>query len=301
MIKHLITLTWLFSLMLATAVRAEIKLDDFLAGAEGEFALRFFHYTEASHTEPHRRKWEAMLKLNFTGELFAREESPAINFTLKPVLRADSVGQTSHVLDEKTERHSEYYALNLDEAFITISGEASDWNIGKQIFSWGMADAYNPTDNLNPLVLIDIPDRTKIGVPALSWSHDAERFSLDMAVMPWFTPARLPGSDNRWRGDFDRAAIFPGIPVMTSERELPGDEIKNLQWAVQVRTSELMPGWDWALNFFDGIDPAGVLRADPTPYNILLTQVYPDFREFGFSFSTLWGRTLNCTAKRVFM
>ena len=42
------------------------------------------------------------------------------------------------------------YSVELREAYLAFYPEWGEVKVGKQIHSWGAADAVNPTDNLNP-------------------------------------------------------------------------------------------------------------------------------------------------------
>jgi hypothetical protein len=53
-----------------------------------------------------------------------------------------------HLQSPETSRHRSY--LGVKEA--TVSGPQGpvEVTVGKQIYAWGTADAFNPTDNVNP-------------------------------------------------------------------------------------------------------------------------------------------------------
>jgi hypothetical protein len=54
--------------------------------------------------------------------------------------------------------------LDVKEAVLTFRPQAVEISLGKQIFAWGTADAFNPTDNLNPWDAMDPIDNEKMGV-----------------------------------------------------------------------------------------------------------------------------------------
>ena len=56
------------------------------------------------------------------------------------------------------------WTLQIQEGYVDLSGIFSknlDMRIGKQRITWGTADRFNPTDNINPLDFSDITDLGK--------------------------------------------------------------------------------------------------------------------------------------------
>ena len=95
---------------------------------------------------------------------------PASDFNLEATLESGQVfGYTRglHLQIPETSRHRSY--LGLKEA--TISGRQGpvEVTLGKQVYAWGTADAFNPTDNINPYDYLDVLDNEKLGV----WSASA--------------------------------------------------------------------------------------------------------------------------------
>ncbi|MGY8689715.1 MAG: hypothetical protein ACKVHP_18525, partial [Verrucomicrobiales bacterium] len=128
--------------------------------------------------------------------------------------------------------------------------------IGKDVFNWGVADAYSPVDNLNPWDYLDVPTSERIGVPALSLYHFNELFEIQGVWQPWFSPSRipLPGFENRWLGDFQsflassngNLGIAPGSFSFDGVR-LPSDSLDNSQFGLRLSSSKLIDGWDLGL------------------------------------------------------
>lgn len=83
---------------------------------------------------------------------------------LTPILRADTRHFTAGVIDRLQETEERKYHFNFKEAFLVTHGKSSDIYLGKKIYSWGKAEGFNPTDNINPYDFLDFPDREKIGV-----------------------------------------------------------------------------------------------------------------------------------------
>jgi len=70
--------------------------------------------------------------------------------------RADDFGYTRglHFQIPETEPRRSY--LSLKEATLSAQRGPLEVTVGKQIFAWGTADAYNPTDRLNPYDYLDV-------------------------------------------------------------------------------------------------------------------------------------------------
>jgi hypothetical protein len=87
---------------------------------------------------------------------------------------------------------------NLREAFITFSHGFGDLSLGKQITTWGSADANNPTDNINPFdynYLMNEGGERKIGKIMLREDIYIKDFTLSLIGSPFFVPARMPSQE----------------------------------------------------------------------------------------------------------
>jgi len=118
------------------------------------------------------------------------------------------------------------------------------WNveIGKRIFSWGMADEFNPTDLLNSedmrwFITRDKLDR-KIGVYAGSATVSYGNFSLQGVIVPIFEPVKLPAEDSDWlpwqlETFYAISNAFPDY--VDAQEELPEQNIGNAEYAARLR------------------------------------------------------------------
>ncbi len=110
--------------------------------------------------------------------------------------------------------------------------------------------------------------------------------------MPRFTPGRMPGSDNRWEPDLtEEKKAFAPLTVVNAGSELPDIDVGNVQFGVRLSfASTIIEGWDFSVNYYDGLDSVGVLRSKVAQPNVMITRVFPRFREIGGDFSTTWGK-----------
>lgn len=89
------------------------------------------------------------------------------------------------------------YNLEIREAYIQILGFLTknlDLKIGRQRISWGTADKFNPTDNLNPYDLEDILDfgRHRASDAVNMNYYFNPDFALQGVFIPFFQPANMP-------------------------------------------------------------------------------------------------------------
>jgi len=167
------------------------------------------------------------------------------------------VDQTSDLqLPEKDRVHR--WGLEFREAYLDLYefGLADlDLRIGRQIISWGTADALNPTSNLSPDDLEDIYNfGAQLGTNAINATYYIGDANLNAVYIPVFTPATLPF------GDFAEALAGPMtlppdfIPRNLSDTVvLPQPSLSaSSQYAVKFSTSVL--NQDISLSYFKGRD-----------------------------------------------
>jgi hypothetical protein len=183
------------------------------------------------------------------------------------------------------------------EAFMDFYQGDWELSVGKRIYTWGTGDGTKPTDVINPRDHLVVPEDEKIGVPSLALTYNTEWVTATGIFVPWFSPSRLPQFDSRWYPDPTpiiqayRAAA-PGPPnIVFAPRELPEQQLKNVQGGIQLSSSRLITGWDLNLNYYRGIDANGdflVTRTAPFP-DLEFTQFFSPYHMGGGSFSTTWG------------
>jgi hypothetical protein len=263
-----------------------------------ELKLHYFGYTQNSTKEDRNHFVEGALLVPVSGGY-----GDGLQYLLSPQFRFDSADKTAEAL-EFVERDPQRPALTFQEAFVAGYGERIEVVAGKKLFSWGVADGYKPTDNINPYDSLDVPTAEKIGVPAVSVFRYGRWVDAQVVWVPVFTPSRVPEEpDQRWAvqdtSRLERVTRTFGQPptVEYLGRELPTDELESSQAAVKLSSSTLAPGWDLAVSYYRGFYPIGVLesRVEPPsadgqrPPNVVVRKVYPRAQEFGASLSTTLG------------
>jgi hypothetical protein len=267
----IVTCVWIFLIKTVVCHSSGIP-----TSVHGSLELSYIGYAHHSEKLPHRDWGGADLKLDLS-----KQFSDTFTGNLKPRLRFDTAGFSSGVLNRFQDKTGQRYIFDLDEAWVRYTEDLWDITVGKNIFSWGTADGYNPTDNLNPIDGIDIPNAEKTGVFSLAFTYSGELTTLEAIIVPLFTPDRLAESDNRWSGETS--------DYILGESAFPDNTIKNVQFAIRFSSSTLIDGWDLTLSYYDGFDPAGIYQMgniySPSP---VLNQKFPRIREAGIDFSTVF-------------
>ncbi len=190
--------------------------------------------------------------------------------------------------------------LNFTEAFLDVYFGEFDLRLGKQIFSWGKADAFNPTNNLSPTDFSNLLDDEDIGVVAANFNYYWQDWNLQVVGVPGFTPTRLPPRGTRFSllPDEPVPIDVPGLPVPmeipVKDPELPPNTLENSQVGVCLKTT--YQGWDFSASYYDGVNdiPSASLRLDtdsfPFPVPVAIVPVYNRFRAVGANFATTFGR-----------
>ncbi|MFT5466230.1 MAG: hypothetical protein ACI8UO_001328 [Verrucomicrobiales bacterium] len=244
-----------------------------------EFDVDYFGYFHSVPGDRHFTRGDLKIEFaDFLGDSF--------HYNLTPRFRLDSSDDTVNEFAFR-ENSARRPLATFQEAYVSWASERYEVSLGKKIFNWGVADTYNPLDDLNPRDFLDVPTNDRIGVPALSVFRFGEVFDVQAVWEPLFSPSRipLPGIENRWLPSF--RGIPPGFDF--SGRELPSDQFENGQGAVRLSSSSLIDGWDLALSWFRGRQSAGVFRGVQVDNAILTSLEYPRYQELGGSFSTVVG------------
>lgn len=196
--------------------------------------------------------------------------------------------------------------IYLDEAYINLYLGDFDLRIGKQIYAWGKADGFNPTDNLTAWDYTDILDTEdeKIGQISLRADYYIGNWSLEGVVVPSFTPSSLPGTNSRWYPKLPSKILNPAYPAMgnaildvsylSTSPSLPDEGLNSTQYALKL--SGTFAGWDISLSWFDGFDDLPSIRTDHlidssfTNANISIKEEYKRRRALGADFATTLGK-----------
>ena len=247
----------------------------------------WFAYYHATSIRSDQHVFRADLRFDFEGTLGSN-----LSYLVSPEFRIDS-GDNGVNRFEFREDGMRRPLATFREAALSWAAESLELSAGKQVFNWGVADAWNPVDDLNPWDYLDVPTAGRTGIPAVSLYHLRELFEIEGVWAPLFTPSRipLPGIDNRWLPDpsgFGRSVerletfAFDG-------RELPSDRLDSSQFGARVSSSTLIDGWDVAVVYYRGNQKEGVFRADPSAAGIRTAVEYPRYHEIGGSFSSVLG------------
>ena len=249
-------------------------------GIKGTLTYKGFAHFEEAPNENRRFRNEGILELEWERKL-----GEAGRLRLAGDLRGDDDEFADGVhfqIPETTKRRS---LLNLKEAVLRLGGERLQVSLGKQIYSWGTADAVNPTDYLNPYDFLDVLDRQKLGVYAAAYSVTSGPLSQVFVIVPVFTPSRDQRARSRWALQAQEG--FVGI---LDDRELPETTAGHMQYATRLRGT--FKGADVSLSYFDGYDSTPVLRQAMVSAGFFqvqkLTPVYTRLKAVGADVSTTW-------------
>ncbi len=157
------------------------------------------------------------------------------------------------------------YGLELDEAVATVYLGQVELSVGKQRRTWGSVDGVNPVDALNPTDMNFPPDGRKLAVPMLHADVYAGEARLQLALLPVFTPSRLPGG--QWQPALATPRLPPGVSlvgVLPPEEHIPAAELGNVQFGA--RGSLDLGGFDVSATYFYGFrtQPNVSARLEPT-------------------------------------
>ena len=186
-------------------------------------------------------------------------------------------------------------ALAVKEAVVGLSVDPVRFEIGKQIYTWGTGDAYNPTDNLNPYDYLDPLDREKMGVWSLNMTATLAGVSGQFVVVPLFTPSRDPLANGRWAAVSEETPVAVANPfggelpsgTVLRGRRVPATGFDTIQYATRFKTTRA--GWDVSASYYDGLESTPVLRRSRTVTGPLaLEPVYTRIKAPGLDFSTTW-------------
>ncbi len=217
---------------------------------------------------------------------WARELARWVTVRAAVEARGDDDDFTDGVTFQILEKDKQRSVLSLREFVVRFRGGPVEATFGKQFFAWGTADAYNPTDLINPYDYMDVVDNEKIGVySAAAWAT-AGPASLVFVVIPAFAPSRLPLPSGRWSPDPP-----PGFVGIVDNREVPALTAANMQYAARARAT--VKGVDLSVSYYDGFEHLPVLRqsaVNVAPGFALprFTPVFARVKAPGIDFSTTY-------------
>jgi len=252
-------------------------------GIKGTAIFKNFSHFDTTHDDPQLIRDEGLVRLEV-----GRRLAPWSEVRLVGEVRKDDDDLTDGVnfqIQDKDRRRS---VLDLKEAVLTLRGGPLDVTLGKQIFAWGTADTFNPTDNLNAYDYLDAIDNEKLGLWSAAFRLTAGATTATFVAVPAFVPSRLPLPRSRWTPELPRG--FVGV---ADDREVPGVSAGNVQYAARVRTT--LRGVDVSASYYDGFEHVPVLRVAslavaPGVTLPRFTPVFTRVKAPGLDVSTTYGK-----------
>ena len=252
-------------------------------GVKGQAILNGFGYFRETPTDDELLVAEGILQLEWSRRLAEWAD-------MKVVLEAreDTDSLVGGIGFEVPDRRRQRSVLELREGTVTARRGPVDVILGKQIVTWGTADAYNPTDNVNPYDFLDVIDNEKLAVFAAVARFTAGASSLTGVLVPVFTPSRLPLKGSRWI-----PTVPEGLTALVADRELPAQTLENMQYAARLKTT--VGGWDLSGSYFEGFEHTPVFRLSAVqvaPGTVLpqFTPVFTRIRAVSMDVSTTYRR-----------
>ncbi|MGH7209280.1 MAG: hypothetical protein ACREIL_07840 [Nitrospiraceae bacterium] len=202
---------------------------------------------------------------------------PGLTFQPKALPKLDSWGDAKiegRITDQDLRREGGVQGRLL-EAYANVYLGSVDLRLGKQIITWGRADATNPTDNLTPkdFTLLSAKDEEerRTGSSAAKANFYRGTYTLSLLWIPIFNPATIP------------LTAPPGFTITEDKRD-------NGAWTHQAFAAKLdQTGGDidWSLSYYYGLDvnPVGV-PTSPTSAVLIHTRIHV----FGVDFARTIGR-----------
>ena len=251
-------------------------------GIRGTLTYRNYSYFQAVPQDDRNFYNEGILQVEW-----ARRLAPWVSLKLVGEVRGDTARFAEGVRFQIPDDDLHRSIVALKEGWADFRRGPFELSVGKQLYAWGTADVFNPTDNLNPRDYMDPIDSEKMGVWSVAARATLGATQITFVVVPVFTPSRLPLADSRW------APPPPStpIPAMTAARDLPEVEWSNVQYGGRVRTT--VTGWDLSASYFEGFETTPVIKVSQVPVAPgvvvpLATPVFTRMRVLGMDMSTTW-------------
>jgi len=191
-------------------------------------------------------------------------------------------------LNEKNRSRSKFA---VEELTLTYYMNNLQLSVGKQVFSWGLGDMYNPSDHINPVDTLDPIDNQKLGQWSASLLYLGASSNLNLIYIPRRSASRLPEQDNRWFRSLQalqteasaQLGFIPSIDLLKQidhHRSTIGAQIISGQW---------LSGWDVELSYLHSQDATGVYLPELVGSQLDLVRVFPRYDEVSVGLSTALG------------
>ena len=218
--------------------------------------------------------------VNALGELLAREElfarpAPWIQFAAGVDLRVnthDQVGTAARI--DFTDRTTLRPLLSIRRLSASVHHRWLTVDVGKQFIRWGKADIVTPTDRFAPRDFLNVIDNEFLGVTGVRGVVQAGGETVEVVVVPRFTPSRTPLLNQRWT---------PNPPGAANLRFVDGGARFPERTQAGVRWSHIGTAFEYALSYYDGFNHLPNIEAHVpfVPGELILTRAYPEITAYG--------------------
>jgi hypothetical protein len=195
-------------------------------------------------------------------------------------------------LHEKNRSRSKFA---VEELTLTHYLDNFELSVGKQVFSWGLGDMYNPSDHVNPVDTLDPIDNQKLGQWSASLLYLGVSSNLNFIYIPRRSASRLPEQDNRWFRSLaavqtEAAAQLGFVPAINLSRQV---DHHRSTFGAQIISGQWLPGWDVELSYLHSQDATGIYLPELIPQTsgsqLDLVRVFPRYDEASIGLSTAVG------------
>lgn len=170
--------------------------------------------------------------------------------------------------DDRTIRRPALAVRRLSATF-NRGGLALD--VGKQFIRWGKVDIVTPTDRFAPRDYLTVIDNDFLAVRGARLAYAKGGDTIELVVVPWFTPSRVPLLDQRW------TVVPAGVSV--------SDATPSDSWPGSPQTggrfSHVGAGFEYAVAFFNGFNHLPNVQVGEVPTPLALVRTYPRMRMYG--------------------
>ena len=191
----------------------------------------------------------------------------------------------------------EDYEISFNEFYLNYSG--SGWRVraGNQIYSWGTANATNPTSYFNPPDIREFvfrgDDESKPGIPSVSGMFFGDGYTVEVVLAPIHVPDISAPNNDFWAIQIPN----PNTHTLYFDRK-DGMDITVENMGLGARFSTNFGGADMALSAYRGPDnkkdaikvPHKILYLPNEPLMIVVEPNYDIIHEVGMDFSMTAGQ-----------
>lgn len=143
--------------------------------------------------------------------------------------------------------------IALDQLWLSGYQGDLDYQLGRQLISWGTADGFNPTNYFARMNLDSLTSGDLGGKPL--WAGQAtyygSNWSVTGVVVPFFTPQTIDDQMKQMMIDQDPQAAM--LLKAIEDSKAPRGLGKNSEWALRAETQ--VAGFDVQASLFSGFEP----------------------------------------------